>query len=230
MLTTKARYLLELLEKVDIRGEEESFSVATLWRKLSNRSQDALTEVLEDLGFVGDLEALHKAEELISTIHLFQEGVYFVYDDALSFNRYRNITLRADFYDQADHILNPSAYRQWNRQKEKECLKAGIQAGNWHTKRVQAFFGPSDEPGDFYKRGSAAWKWRAFQAALLDAWFLEKRAAFFHLSPYEKILVQGQLMELGQIVDKRLRSHEQALLNVLCRKAGLNQRELEKEK
>lgn len=144
-------------------------------------------------------------------------------DDALHLNRYRAQTLQAGFYHQEDKLKN----RQWVepysracRSAERDCLKDGSKAGVWSYPEAEKHFGPAQETGDFFGTGAPGWRLNAFRDFLADVYLNQGRQQFKRISTYDRLMIQGQLLPLQQLLQSRSGPNQPYLFRYLARQLG----------
>lgn len=178
--------------------------------------QQQLQEIYQDLEGIGDWQEI--PVNIPAGIQL--NDTRLVIDDALHFNRYRAITLRAEFYESSS-LFNLASYKRYCRAEETACLKQGKPIDRWTSRFAEAHFGKPSTPGDFFHTGSPAWRLRAFQDTLSDA---AAKAGLFKLkrvSVHDRVLSNGQLQPLGSLLLSRTEEKQQMLKNFLLRTLGL---------
>jgi hypothetical protein len=149
-------------------------------------------------------------------------------DDALHFNRYRAISLRADFYELLDAF--PLAnWRRYCRSEESACLKNGRLRERWTNPQAEQHFGTPAEPGDFTESGSPAWRMRAFQDALIDAAHVAGIQHVLRVSVHDRLLAEGQLQPLGKLLQSRQAERQALLQTFLLRRLGQQPEQKNKE-
>jgi hypothetical protein len=170
-------------------------------------------EVYAELGGLGD-----KLPLKLLAFTAEAEQLAFVYDAPLHFNKYRQITLRAALYEQLPQ-LEPEKMRSWCKVHQREALKGGLIAGNWHSAEAARYFGPAEAPGDLGGNGSNAWKLRAFTDFLQDVASLLLPYTLVRVSPYHEIFTSGKRLPLSQLLHHPTEEQEQMLVRWLSRKA-----------
>ncbi|WP_017729887.1 DUF7255 family protein [Nafulsella turpanensis] len=148
------------------------------------------------------------------------EKVRLTIDGPLHFNRYRATTFQSAVY-----ASNPSKwlepYRRYCRTAEAECLKDGRRQGIWTNKEAALHFGPSQEAGDLYGTGSAGWRLRAFQDFLNDFYLFRATSLHQRVAVYDRLMVQGRLIPLQQLLQSRSESSKPYLVKFLARQLGM---------
>lgn len=97
------------------------------------------------------------------------DGVLIEFDEALHFNRYRDLTLETPW---SHHLPWAEAYGHLAESMEGMCLRDGGYGGKWANKYSDKMFGGSDDPGVLGPLGPSRWKQRAIYDALKDAYAL----------------------------------------------------------
>lgn len=148
-------------------------------------------------------------------------------DDALHLNRYRAQTLQAPFYqkqdqekDQKQEMQWVEAYRRLCRSAERDCIKDGSRRGVWSNPEAEKHFGTAQEAGDFFGTGSPGWRLHAFRDFLTDIYLNEGNQTFKRISIYDRLMVQGSLLPLQQLLQSRSGSNQQYLFKYLARQLG----------
>ena len=148
------------------------------------------------------------------------EKVRLSIDGSLHFNRYRTLSFRSAVYTR----YTPSwleSYRRYCRTAEAECLKDGRRQGIWTNKEAEQHFGVSQEAGDFHAVGAAGWRLRAFQDFLVDLYLFKMPAKHQRVAVYDRLMVQGRLIPLQQLLQSRSESTQTYLLKFLARHLGM---------
>ena len=141
-------------------------------------------------------------------------------DSSLQFNRYRAITLNSALYGK----YNPAwlaTYLRNCRTLERECLKDGARQGVWTNASAELHFGKAQESGDFYGTGAAGWRLMAFEEFLADVYLLQGKQQHKRISAYERLMVQGRLIPLQQLLLSRSDNNQQYLVKYLSRQLEL---------
>jgi hypothetical protein len=141
-------------------------------------------------------------------------------DDALHFNRYRAQTLQSSFYEEREEMPWVEAYRRHCRSAERDCLKDGSRQGVWSNPEAEKHFGPAQEAGDFFGLGSPGWRLKAFRDFLTDIYLNQGRQSFKRISIYDRLMVQGKLLPLQQLLQSRSGENQQYLFKYLSRQLG----------
>lgn len=144
-------------------------------------------------------------------------------DGALHLNRYRAQSLQASFYQDQD----PSRDWQWVvaytrscRSAERDCLKDGSKAGVWSNAEAEKHFGPAQEAGDFFGTGSPGWRLNAFRDFLADVYLSQGKQTFKRISTYDRLMIQGKLLPLQQLLQGRRGPNQPYLFKYLARQLG----------
>lgn len=93
-------------------------------------------------------------------------GVMIELDEELHFNRYRWITLQAEW---AAELPWRDDYSRFTVDYEPECLAAAQWGKRWTNPSCESLFGVGDPPGTFATGGAPRWKQRALYDAMKDA-------------------------------------------------------------
>lgn len=93
------------------------------------------------------------------------------------------MTLDAAPYADVVHV-DVSAYREWCKTHESECLTYGKY---WTSASCEREFGPAGPRGDLSGRGAPRWKQRAFYDFIKDLAPVAANATVARLSIYETI-------------------------------------------
>ena len=97
---------------------------------------------------------------------MFEPAVVVELDEELHFNRYRQLTLDADW---SSPLPWRDDYLRLCRQRETNCLAAGKWGKRWTNASCEAMFGVADSPGVFETGGAPRWKQRALYDSIKDA-------------------------------------------------------------
>lgn len=120
-------------------------------------------------------------------------------DTEINFNRYRNITLRSELYDELPSFpLNN--YRRFCRMYEKDCIKVASAGHLWTNKEAEFHFGKSEAPGDLGLNGSAGWKLRAYQDFYIDLVQLMLPYKIMRMTVYDQLMVSGKMVKLKELL------------------------------
>jgi len=173
-----------------------------------------LQDVFEDLGGISiDLPITFPFP------HLQCEDAFIVFNDALTFNKYRNTTLRSPFYDDYSEFPRNN-YQRFCRANEKQCLAKGTATTEWTNKKAEYYFGESQERGDLGVRGSAEWKKRAYEQFLFDVLAKASNKKVVYLSIYDVIMINGQLTQVEKLTLSQNEQASKYLWNYLKRLLG----------
>lgn len=140
-------------------------------------------------------------------------------DDSLHFNRYRSQTLQSSVYEE-EGMSWVEPYRRHCRAAERDCLKDGSRQGVWSNAEAEKHFGAAQESGDFFGVGSPGWRLTAFRDFLIDLYLSRGRQGFKRLSIYDRLMVQGTLLPLQQLLQSRNSANQQYLFKYLGRQLG----------
>lgn len=144
------------------------------------------------------------------------EQVRLSLDGPLQFNRYRAATLNSPIYDkQMPGWLE--TYRRNCRSQERECLKDGVREGVWTNREAEFYFGEAQQAGDFFGPGAPAWKLEAFRQFLADIYLFRSPQRHIRLSLYERLMIQGKLVALQQLLLSRSETNQHYLIRYLSR-------------
>ena len=175
-------------------------------------AKEWIEKVYNDLSGKGDCwKVVFQLPEGIET-----EQLRLSLDGSLQFNRYRAISLSSPLYEK----YNPgwlAAYRRNCRSLERECLKDGARQGVWTNPLAEQHFGQAQESGDFFGTGAAGWRLKAFEEFLADVYLFLGKQQHKRISVYERLMVQGKLIPLQQLLLSRSESSQQYLVKYLSR-------------
>lgn len=143
-------------------------------------------------------------------------------DGPLQFNRYRAVTLQSGLYENAAPAWLGS-YLRHCRSAERECLKAGSRQGIWTNAEAEKHFGAAQETGDFFGGGAPGWKLQAFRDFLADFYLLGRPQKHVRVALYDRLMIQGQLVPLEQLLLSRSEKNLPYLLKFLSRQLGVPQ-------
>jgi hypothetical protein len=180
---------------------------------LDNKGWLWLKEIYEEMGGKEDLPLLKKL-----TFDFKIKRNIILYDDELSFNRYRLSTFRSEMYSEMTFDFC-EAQKRLCRSFEKECLKVGMQERIWTGAPVAKFrFGEASEPGDFSGNGSSGWKLQAYNNVQIDIQSRLHGYKLIRLSPFETLMTGGSLKRLDQLLINPKEEQRQIIFNWLMRK------------
>lgn len=148
-------------------------------------------------------------------------------DGPLHFNRYRAASLQSSLYQQQQPAWLEN-YRRYCRSAERECLKAGSRQGVWSSPEAEKHFGRAREAGDFSGPGAPGWKLQAFRDFVADVYLLavgQQKQKFKRISLFERLMVQGQLFPLQQLLISRSESSQLYLKKYLSRQLEIPARQ-----
>lgn len=94
------------------------------------------------------------------------DDVLIEFDEALHFNRYRDLTLATPW---SSALPWTGTYGKLSVSMEGMCLRDGEYGGKWANPSSDRMFGGSDRPGVLGPLGSSRWKQRALYDAVKDA-------------------------------------------------------------
>ena len=123
-------------------------------------------------------------------------------DEQLHFNRFRLVTLDSPIYRKLPEFALES-YRQYCRDNESDCLKAGGFGGKWSNPSTEKMFGQSSPLKQIDGAGPSRWKQRAFYDFLKDVWQLVGNVTLVRFSVWERVSDGGRAITLGQALDGR---------------------------
>ncbi len=150
------------------------------------------------------------------------EAVRLTLDGPLQFNRYRGISLQSPIYEKFDPAwLN--GYRRHCHSAERECVKAGSRQGIWSNPEAEKHFGTPQEAGDFYGIGSPGWRLQAFKDFLADGYLFPAKQKHVRVALYDRLMIQGKLLPLQQLLLSRSETSLPYLLKFLSRQLGVVQ-------
>lgn len=150
------------------------------------------------------------------------EEVRLTLDGPLQFNRYRAISLQSPLYE----VYEPtwlSSYRRHCQSAERECLKAGSRQGIWSNAEAEKHFGMAQETGDFFGGGAPGWRLQAFRDFLADCYLLTGKQKHVRVALYDRLMIQGKLLPLQQLLLSRSELNLPYLLKFLSRQLGVVQ-------
>ncbi|MCC5920270.1 MAG: hypothetical protein LAT68_06950 [Cyclobacteriaceae bacterium] len=208
-----------LIEKLLADQEIPFYNIAPVKHivKLSDFLDDDLLEVISSLGGIQDQIRSHSVHFSFT-----QElnGLPFICREDDSFNRYRLISLRHPLYHDWQ-AFNLAHHRQYCRNFEKECFKAAASANSWESKLSQKLFGISDREGVILDLGSSMWKLRALEELIIDMYLHKTFKNFIIVSPFDKLLVDQQLISLRQLITGFQPRKAEILKSYLLRRSGI---------
>lgn len=144
----------------------------------------------------------------------FEDGVVVELDEELHFNRYRRLSLEADW---CSGLPWRDEYVKLCHDREPACLAAGRWGRRWTNPSCEAMFGPADSPGDFAGNGAPRWKQRALYDAVKDAFALDGDGVrLVRLATHDR--VDG--VELGAALEGRATVDLEALDELVRRRGG----------
>lgn len=176
--------------------------------------QSLLQEVYEDLEGEGE-----KFPVTYSKPDFQCEDAYIIFHDSLTFNKYRNLTLRSEFYDEFEGFSMQN-YRRFCRANESKCLSAGSAGGLWTNAEAEHYFGKSQDRGDLGLSGSAQWKKHAFEQFLFDVVAKVENKKVVYISIYDVIMINGQLTPIEKLTLSQNAQSAKYLWNYLKRLLG----------
>lgn len=192
---------------------ERDFELEVIPKYLDQKGIGWLEEAFEDLGGEGKIPLLEK----LKFDFKIQRNLI-LYDDELSFNRYRLKTLRSDIYNEFTFDF-AEAHRRLCRTYEKDCLKAGMQKRIWDGPPIATHcFGSSNEPGDFSSNGSSGWKLSAYNNVQIDLQCRIHGYKLFRITPFETLMTGGSLKRLDQLLINPKEEQHKIILNWFQRK------------
>lgn len=195
---------------------ERNFELEVVPKFLDQKGKSWLEEVYEELGGQGELPLLHKLK-----FHFKIQRNLILYDDELTFNRYRLRTFRSAIYNEFNFDF-VDAHKRLSRTYEKECLKAGMQKRIWDGPPLAAHcFGKANVPGDFTGNGSSGWKLAAYNNAQIDLQGRIHGYKLFRITPFETLMTGGSLKRLDQLLMNPKEEQQAILLNWFKRKIQL---------
>ena len=180
------------------------------WIKLPQAPQ--VEEVYKNLGGTGNCQEIgFSLPEGIET-----EKVRLSLDGSLHFNRYRAITLQSPVYEVHGASWRDS-FRRNCRSQERECLKDGVREGIWTSREAELHFGRASESGDFSGAGAAGWRLNVFREFLADVYLFNQPSQHKRISLYERLMIQGKLLPLQQLLLSRAEASQHYLVKYLSR-------------
>lgn len=170
--------------------------------------------IYEALGGQGNLSKIRASRWHIEL----DNNVALQLDEQLSFNRYRNITLRSEIYREHSSF-SVSKYRTYNRKMESECIKSGQSPQLWTSKAGEINFGlAAERRGDLSGNGAPAWKLRAFLEYWQDLTAYIKPVKVIRLSVWDELMLDGKLISINDILLTPQKKWNEALVNFITRK------------
>lgn len=180
------------------------------WVKLPQASEvEQVYKILQGKGNCRDIE--FALPEGIET-----EKVRLSLDGSLQFNRYRAVTLQSPVYD-LQTVSWPETYRRYCRSQERECLKDGSREDIWAGKEAVLHFGLAQEAGDLTGPGAPGWKLNVFKEFLADVYLFNQPQQHKRISLYERVMIQGKLVPLQQLLISRAETSQNYLVKYMCR-------------
>jgi hypothetical protein len=214
MKQSRLDYIAEILSAEGVKVTEGEVLPLTEARLRKAGLYDEVANVFRKLGGEGPVPLPEvKCDLKVADIPFFL-------DTDLHFNRYRLITLRADFYS-VWTAFPLEKYRRFCRMYEKECLKAGQRSGIWSNDQAEKFFGEASAAGDFFANGAPGWKLRAFKDLLQDASVLLIDRQPIRVPVYEQALTSGKLVKLQKLFESRNQQSTEVLQKFLIRQLEL---------
>lgn len=143
----------------------------------------------------------------------FEDGLVVELDEELHFNRYRQLTLLADW----------TSPLPWRREfigycigQEARCIAAGRWGKRWTNASSEVMFGAGDPPGQLGAGGAPRWKQRALYDAIKDALALsDKSVRLARVAIYDEI--NG--IEVGAALEDRASIDPRALRDLVISRA-----------
>jgi hypothetical protein len=117
------------------------------------------------------------------------------YDESQHFNRYRALTLKADW---ATALPWQREYLGYSEQFEAECVRSRGWGGYWSNDSTERMFGPTGPQRELDGVGSPRWKQRALYDAVRDIAAIYGTVRLVRLAVYDE--VDG--IPLGQALDR----------------------------
>jgi hypothetical protein len=210
-MSLKLKHLIIILKTNGCKIESLSKRIES--NDLRKTGKDTLAKgIYRDLG--GIKENLPSFNEVFNVI---DSNIIISLDESLHFNRYRNITLKSEFYDNFPNF-SLNNYRRYCRNYEKECLKAGLKTGNWSNFESDYYFGISSQPGDFFKNGAGGWKLLALKDFLEDVYWSFNEFKILRIAVYDTIMAGGKLFRIDSILERPNHPYQEYLLKSLVRR------------
>lgn len=188
----RATVLSGLLERLGYRRGDERRLPAPRLGSLSPDLTDQVVDLYRSLGGRADAATLRPgAWDLV-----FDDGLIVELDEELHFNRYRALSLTAEW---TAPLPWRGDYLGFCGTFEPECLAAGRWGKRWTNPSCASLFGDGGPPGDL-DLGSPRWKQRALYDAMKDAWYLSGHGErLVRISTHD--VVEG--VPLGAVLDGR---------------------------
>ncbi|GAA5041207.1 hypothetical protein GCM10011506_42680 [Marivirga lumbricoides] len=203
---------MQYLEDAEIRNEIHTYLIDV--DKLTQHSRELIREAIEEMeGIQADF---HSLKISFNTIYLFEQDKHLVYEPDYLFNRYRMITLRSALYNKFQP-LDVQKVRNYCRTKEGEALKSGLKDDIWSYSSGEKVFGVSEQPGDFTGKGSSGWKFLALSQLMADCFFYEKGIFLRRITPYDNLMFEGKIIQIGQPLKLKNVQYKRPLINFIAR-------------
>lgn len=184
-------------------------------RYLDARCKSWLSALLNELGGNGTLPLLEKFK-----VDFKFGRTVILWDDEVTFNRYRGASLRSSLYDEFQYSF-VEGHKRLCRTFEKEALKVGMAQRIWEGSPLATrIFGSPSDPGDFYGVGATGWKLTAYNHFQIDLLTRIHGYKLIRLSPYETIMTGGSLKRLDQLLINPKVEQRSMLFGWLVRKIG----------
>jgi hypothetical protein len=126
---------------------------------------DALALLYRQLGGIREDPTLRPGSWDLAVAAIDGSVIVIELDEELHFNRYREQTLAAPWYDNT--AWSPE-YSTLCKQHERRCLQAGAWGKRWTTPSCEKLFGQGGPAGQVAGAGAPRWKQRALYDAIKD--------------------------------------------------------------
>lgn len=129
------------------------------------------------------------------------DGVYIELDEEQHFNRYRELTLHSEVYNNSK-IMNIEKYKTFCKTYELICIKKKSSVGFWSKESSDHQFGISSKERDFSGNGSSRWKQRAFYDFLKDAYSISEELPLIRISVWDVVEIDNEVFTINNILLK----------------------------
>jgi len=128
------------------------------------------------------------------------DGIAFELDEQLHFNRYRNITLQSNIYEQLPKFPL-SSYVTYCKYYEEACISAGSYGGKWSNDSCEKQFGKASSLKNFNGVGAPRWKQRAFYDFVKDLTNLLFNIPLVRISIHDVIIINNNKIPVKEVVE-----------------------------
>lgn len=203
------------LEAIDYRNEIVSISLDP---KILLNNPD-VKELLSSLE--ANIKPEWPHEISFQLLYFYEHNKYLLLEPDFHFNKYRLISLRADFYTKFSNTFDLVKFKNYCRTKQEEASKSGLRKGIWHSKAAEKIFGPSEDSGYFGGTGSSGWKYIALCNFFLDLYAEFNEIQLYRIAPYENLMLRGKLFSLNSLINSSDPLVIQAIQTFFVRKLDL---------